>query len=126
MQSSELARRRIVQSRNVDAADACQPSPSVKVASGGQTVPTVVAGAADHRGSAVTETGHLPARGFHEPVDGNAETTARESVGRPDLAAIECRKLVGAGRQMSSKSRGGGWSRSVRQRSRGAGTSGAG
>jgi len=52
-------------------------------------VPGVVADPANHGGAIRAETRHLPAGGFHEPVNRDGEALVRERVDLLDLVASE-------------------------------------
>src|SRR5437870_4183767 len=74
---------------------------------GGQPIAGVAAHAA-HDGCALpNESRHLPTRRLHEPLDRDAESLLGERVDLSDLLTGESWK--GAGRQMSSRDRAGGW-----------------
>src|SRR2546425_11913720 len=74
---------------------------------GGQPIAGVVADAAHYGCALPDESRHLPTRCFHEPLDRDAESLLGERVDLSDLLTGESWK--GAGRQMSSRDRGGGW-----------------
>ncbi len=62
----------------------------MQVPCGGQAVARVVADAANHRGAAIAHARRLPARGLHQPVEGDAETLGSEPVELLYLSASEC------------------------------------
>src|SRR5262249_13600241 len=92
------------------------PPPPVQVSGGRQSIPPIVAPAADDVSAIAALPSHLPACGLHQPADRDRETPRRQLVDLADLGATQRRDIRPvAGRERHSRGHDGGWMPPVRR-----------